>query len=826
MRFELKDFQETAVKKLLKDVRRAKSEAADGELQAIILSSPTGSGKTVTVTALMEIILRGDETSNGDPKAVFLWVSDSPELNEQSRNKLLQASSIFKPNDLQIIDATFDQERFTSGKVYFLNTQKLGKDKSLVVKGDKRTFTIWETIRNTQAAEPTRLFVVIDEAHKGMAENPQARNLANSIVQKFIKGSDGELPPINLIVGMSATPERFLNLLDSRRISRRTEIDAADVRASGLLKDSIIVRIPDEEQPSDWSLLRAATESWKRFSDEWQHYADAQKVDALVKPILVVQVEDGDQKKLTKTDLQTTLETIEAVTGRFNDDEIVHCFQEDSLLEIAGYKIKKAEASKIQDNHNIKIVLFKMSLTTGWDCPRAEVMMSFRTAKDHTLIAQLVGRMVRTPLARRIESSEVLNSVSLYLPYYDKAGLQSVVEKLSKPDPEVNLGIEVKIGSETIELKKDPTKQELFDVLSELPSYTIERITKATKVVRLIKLARQLNLDKIDKDAWDAAKDLVVNTLQTEAERLRKDSSFAAAINEKQEISIRALTFDYGELKMNDGVKETIQATPDNIEELFDWCGKQLGEGLQMEYWRKTSDPNLNDPLKAKIELFLVLQDDKARKNLEEVCGQRLQELFTKHSHEIRKLPTSANEKYRKIRQQAKDPEPFTLIYPDSIQDKKGKTKYKHHLYVDENGEYQAELNEWEQTVLNEEMAKPNFIGWLRNIPRKQWALCATYRKDGEIKGMYPDFFIFRKVGERIVVDMLEPHTTSLADASYKAVGLAEFADKHGEFFGRIELINKVNDSLKRLNMCDEAMREKVKKITSNDQLNYLFDEV
>ena len=46
-------------------------------------------------------------------------------------------------------------------------------------------------------------------------------------------------------------------------------------------------------------------------------------------------------------------------------------------------------------------------------------MMSFRKAIDATLIAQLVGRMVRTPLARRVSSNEFLNRVSLYLPHFD-----------------------------------------------------------------------------------------------------------------------------------------------------------------------------------------------------------------------------------------------------------------------------------------------------------------------------------------------------------------------------------------------------------------------
>ncbi|WP_163602770.1 hypothetical protein, partial [Klebsiella pneumoniae] len=76
--------------------------------------------------------------------------------------------------------------------------------------------------------------------------------------------------------------------------------------------------------------------------------------------------------------------------------------------------LRKVEASRIDADKNIGVVFFKTSLSTGWDCPRAEVMMSFRRAEDHTYIAQLLGRMVRTPLARRIEKDAALNDVHLF----------------------------------------------------------------------------------------------------------------------------------------------------------------------------------------------------------------------------------------------------------------------------------------------------------------------------------------------------------------------------------------------------------------------------
>ena len=71
MNIELKGFQSTAVDELLKSVRRARRDAADGETQAIVLSSPTGSGKTVTITALMERIYEGDDAFPSDREAVF-----------------------------------------------------------------------------------------------------------------------------------------------------------------------------------------------------------------------------------------------------------------------------------------------------------------------------------------------------------------------------------------------------------------------------------------------------------------------------------------------------------------------------------------------------------------------------------------------------------------------------------------------------------------------------------------------------------------------------------------------------------------------------------
>ena len=88
------------------------------------------------------------------------------------------------------------------------------------------------------------------------------------------------------------------------------------------------------------------------------------------------------------------------------------------------------DASDIADNKKIRVVFFKENLSTGWDCPRAETMMSFRHAQDATYIAQLLGRMIRTPLQRHIDVDETLNEVRLFLPHFNKDNVESVMKAL------------------------------------------------------------------------------------------------------------------------------------------------------------------------------------------------------------------------------------------------------------------------------------------------------------------------------------------------------------------------------------------------------------
>src|SRR4051794_30302436 len=145
MKIELKSFQSEKVEELVRRSAQLSRDCRDdGDHGALMLASPTGSGKTVMATAWMERVVEGGPGQEPDEDACFLWITDSPELNEQSRQKVLAASTTFLPDDVVTIDSAFDRETFEAGKLYFLNTQKVGREKYLTTPGDNRDFTIWQ----------------------------------------------------------------------------------------------------------------------------------------------------------------------------------------------------------------------------------------------------------------------------------------------------------------------------------------------------------------------------------------------------------------------------------------------------------------------------------------------------------------------------------------------------------------------------------------------------------------------------------------------------------------------------------------------------------
>ena len=271
----------------LSNLKKARKDwRGDAYKSAFSLTAVTGAGKTVMAAAVFEALFYGDDEFkfDADPSAVVIWFSDSPALNEQTRFRLMEASDRLNHTDLVPVENTFNRDKFEAKKIYFLNTQKLSKN-SLLVRGfdqeeaeakagmrllelrpDLRAYTMWDTIQNTIEDPGLTLYLVLDEAHRGLGDPTSAeKNAKSTIVQRLINGANG-VPGIPVVWGISATVERFkeaMKVAVKRSYLPDVIVDSAEVQESGLIKDTILIDIPDDVGDFDTVLVRRATDKLK-----------------------------------------------------------------------------------------------------------------------------------------------------------------------------------------------------------------------------------------------------------------------------------------------------------------------------------------------------------------------------------------------------------------------------------------------------------------------------------------------------------------------------------------------------------------------------------
>lgn len=816
MKFELTDYQEGATDKTVRHLNQAASTyTEDGDYSAVSLSAPTGSGKTVIAAAVIERLIHGDDHVDPRPGTTVLWVTDDPSLNEQTRRKMTVASDRLLPDQLATIDEQFDQPTLDPGTVYFLNIQKLGKGATrFVAKSDQRQHPLWDTIAETVRTRGSDLLLIIDEAHRGTAARTKSNGRA-SIVSTLLHGGDTH-PPAPVALGLSATPKRFEDAVNGQRTLHPVRVDVKEVRRSGLIKDLIRIKNPIEREPSDATLLAAAARDLNVYTEQWAELA-AQQDSGQVQPALVVQVpaKVGDER------LNDILKSVDEGLGSpLPEMAVAHAFQQHSALNLGSREVRYLAPQDVQDDPHVRVVLFKEALTTGWDCPRAEVMVSLRSAEDHTYIAQLIGRMVRTPMARRV-GNELLNSVALYLPGFESGSVAKVIDTLSDGDDVVSSKVEV---DPLVCLRNDKVPQDVWDVAEQLPTYTRPSKNHHSQVARLNKLATLLEGNNLRADAEDAARQQVVDTFAREHKQRRKNID--ARVEELGALDVTEQVFSPLSGEKKETTVDTLSLSYRNVDDRYKDAKRKLGDAAGHDYWEKLRDDG-TDTQKAKLTVVALAELTEVREAVEHAAAERVAQWLKEYHAAITGLTAEERTKFDHIRKLSKHPERTQVQLPSNIIVAADKGWRRQHLYADDNGDYPTRKtdqrpNTWEERVLDCELEQDSTVAWYRNPTGGDLAVGVPY---GEGQTMYPDFVVFqRRAG--IKADIIDPHDPSRSDTAPKWAGLATFAIEHADQLGRVlAVITDKENTLLSLDLRSEEVGRRLRAATSEDDIRAIFAE-
>jgi len=838
MKFTLKDYQADAVREALTNLKKARKRwHEDADKHAFSLTAVTGAGKTVMAAAAFEALFHGNDEYDfdADPGAVVIWFSDDPALNEQTRFRLMEASDRIRHTDMVVVEHPFSRSKFEAKKIYFLNTQKLGKN-SLLVRGfegedlfidsrpDALAFTIWDTIRNTIEDPELTLYLVLDEAHRGMGDPSKADVSAKStIVQRLINGASG-VPGIPVVWGISATVERFKRAMEGaqKRITLPdVVVDSIKVQESGLIKDTIILDIPDEVGDFDTVLVRRATDKLKESTKAWAEYAKQQDEAHTVIPLMVLQAPNTPDPN----DIGRALDTIYKEWPELPVGSVAHVFGEHTTQQFGNRSVPYISPEHVQDSTWVRVLIAKDAISTGWDCPRAEVMVSFRPAVDRTHITQLIGRMVRSPLARRIPGDDRLNSVDCLLPKFNVKTVNEVVDALMKGDDTLPPpGGRVLINPE--EMKPNPAaSQAVWDKFESLPAQTRpQRSAKLAK--RLTALAHELAADDILPKAGKLAHAEMHKVLD-EAQK-----NFMAQIDAKRKAVLtvdgKTVVADMkGQSKSFDDFLEAADMAV--IDDAYRRAARIFSPDISRTYVDalayRSAKPDETDEFEealvdARVSIAALGLVTEVQPYFDGEADKLAKAWLDKFSAAIKRLPHDRQESYRQIREMSTEPQDIELVKPEAkfeptkLREKDNETllpAYKSHLLCDAEGKYPALLNAWEEKVLESEMKRESFIFWYRNPQQPgQSSLGIAYLSTSDQYGIIrPDFIFFSTQSDgSVVADIVDPHGLHFADALPKLQGLALYADRHAKVYRRIESVAEAKGKLRVLDLKNEAVRE------------------
>ena len=483
-------FQQNAVETIRKAVntlwfRNSRSQ--------IILHSPTGSGKTLMTCAFIDSLQdpSPEDIVLGD--VAFFWITLNNELAMQSKDKFFD---YFAPN-LRNTLSTFEDcgNILKQNEILFVNWQKLsqtrGKDRLLLrMPNDdnmhKESGVYFEELMANTHAANRNIIMIIDERHSN-DDTSNSQELIYIINPKHI-------------LKVSATPfkdKAAENAFKAECFDGKAaivKVDEADVVAAGLIKEEIVCQTEEdlrrfEGGDIDNTMLALAKQRRDDLKNGWQ------RLGYDINPLALIQL-PNDEGNIDEGKTADGTESKEAYTRRILRSQ--YGISDDRIATWLANKPLKPEW-RISDNDSpIDYLIFKYAAGTGWDCPRAHILVMFREIKSPVFHTQTLGRIKRMPInGNELQESIMLRRGYLYTTYKNNEITESLcVETPNKP--KIN---KTKLVSE---IKKKAIVTTLTTEVSNLFTQTTDKdsdpiITDHKKAEELIKETQKTWEKEIEK---------------------------------------------------------------------------------------------------------------------------------------------------------------------------------------------------------------------------------------------------------------------------------------------------------------------------------------
>ncbi len=373
--FNLLKFQKDAVDNLLETF--VKIYKKDKTKLPIVFKSPTGSGKTF----MMANFVRGlNHLPQWKKDKAFIWITFNDDLAMQSRDKFKQYFENNLENNLLTVN-DINRGKLYENDILFLNWQKIVSKKAntrILRRPDdedlrKEAGVYWEDYLEETQKDDREIILIIDEAHKN----------------KSTKLAKSEIDKINpkVILHVSATPNEE-DELGAYRNKSLIEVERESVVKEGLIKEKIIVQTDEDLQKYkgkdlDEVLLDLGLEKREEIKVELK------RLGRDVNPLMLIQL-PNDDKSLIENGIDKTKEKVVCNYLRkkgIKDTRVAKWF--DGRQENMDFIT--------ENDSDVDFMLFKQAAGTGWDCPRACVLVMFREIKKETFYTQTVGRILRMP---------------------------------------------------------------------------------------------------------------------------------------------------------------------------------------------------------------------------------------------------------------------------------------------------------------------------------------------------------------------------------------------------------------------------------------------